>query len=130
MFFIISFSFAFLASPSRPGSAIPPPTSREPSASTTCETSYFSSPRGSFRSPRFPNGYPATHCIYTFVQLRGFCSLKLYFRDFDLLSAAECIVDYFELEGRRYCDGQLFQLTRNLLKFHFIYKISFCFILF
>ncbi|XP_035210870.1 cubilin-like isoform X2 [Stegodyphus dumicola] len=91
-----------------------PPSTSTGSSSNTCETAYFAAPRGLFRSPRFPSGYPASHCMFTFVQLRGFCSLRLYFRDFDLLPGTDCIVDYLEVEGRRYCDGQLFQLTREV----------------
>ncbi|GFQ67276.1 uncharacterized protein TNCT_401211 [Trichonephila clavata] len=95
------------------GGPVVPSTPRD-SNSNTCGTSYFAAPRGVVRTPRFPGGYPAVHCIYTFVQLRGFCSLKFTFRDFDLLPGTDCIVDYLELEGRRYCDGQLFKLTREV----------------
>ncbi|GFY44102.1 cubilin, partial [Trichonephila inaurata madagascariensis] len=95
------------------GGPLVPSTPRD-SNSNTCGTSYFAAPRGVVRTPRFPGGYPAVHCIYTFVQLRGFCSLKFTFRDFDLLPGTDCIVDYLELEGRRYCDGQLFKLTREV----------------
>nr|XP_042906945.1 cubilin isoform X2 [Parasteatoda tepidariorum] len=90
-------------------------TSGSPSTpSSGCESTFFSAPRGMIRSPRFPGGYPSLHCIYTFVQLRGFCSLQVTFRDFDLLPGTNCIIDYLEIEGRRYCDGQLFQINREI----------------
>ncbi|XP_055945205.1 cubilin-like isoform X1 [Argiope bruennichi] len=95
------------------GGGLSPSTPRD-GDSNVCGPSFFSSPRGVIRSPRFPGGYPASHCIYTFLQLRGFCTLKFTFRDFDLLPGSDCIVDYLELDGRRYCDGQLFQQSREV----------------
>lgn len=101
----------FISLPGSPttGGSLPP--------AAPCETAYFASPRGSFRSPAPPGsspiGYPQAHCIFTFVQLRGFCSLSLRFREFDVLPGEDCIVDYLEMDGTRYCDSQLLQITRE-----------------
>ncbi|KAG8192599.1 hypothetical protein JTE90_015232 [Oedothorax gibbosus] len=104
--------------PTSPDSGSPTPGRSVPSVnSPSCETAYFSSPRGSFRSPGQRGssiGYPASHCIFTFVQVRGFCSISIHFREFDILPGSDCIVDYIEMDGKRYCDSQLFQITREV----------------
>ncbi|RWS13407.1 cubilin-like protein [Dinothrombium tinctorium] len=93
--------------PPAPIPPIAPPSS--PQAPSICEIC-FADTAGEIKSYGYPNNYPNNlYCNYKVTGLPDYCSVYLKFEEFSLEPAknGQCINDYLEIEGIRYCGSNL-----------------------
>ncbi|KAH1013755.1 hypothetical protein HUJ04_002705 [Dendroctonus ponderosae] len=68
----------------------------------------LSSLTGSITSPGYPAAYPKNgNFCYRLRMLPGFCSVQVFFKDFDVESSYECFKDYLKINEYRYCGQYL-----------------------
>lgn len=73
---------------------------------------------GTLVSYNYPDPYRNNLlCTYTIEKFsREICSVELYFEDFDVLPSVECMKDYLQISGQRFC-GTTLHSTRKMVPF-------------
>lgn len=73
---------------------------------------------GTLVSYNYPDPYRNNLlCTYTIEKTsRDMCSVELYFDDFDVLPSVDCMKDYLQISGQRYC-GTTLHSTKKVVSF-------------
>ncbi|CAM1300261.1 Uncharacterised protein g2655 [Pycnogonum litorale] len=83
---------------------------------------------GYITSLGYPESYPNNvYCSYRIEAIAGYCSVRVFFNEFDLENSNNCQNDFFEIQGQKFCGTNLlkqrftFDFPRNSeIKFMFV----------